>query len=69
MREFAGTREPTPCMCVRHSVSREEGDHNECPIELLACPEHTTRTLLVNAALAGEFGDLDRQPVVLRPRL
>jgi len=40
VRQFAGTTEPTPCMCVRHSVPMDEGDHNECPIELLACPKH-----------------------------
>gem|GEM_PF-3292561 len=39
-REFAGTTEPTPCMCVRHSVPMEEGDHNEGPMELLVCADH-----------------------------
>jgi hypothetical protein len=27
-------------MCVKHLVSMEDGDHSECPVELLACPEH-----------------------------
>jgi hypothetical protein len=38
LRHFAG--EPTPCMCIKHQVSMEEGDHSQCPVELLACPEH-----------------------------
>jgi hypothetical protein len=32
--------EPSPCVCVQHGVSMEAGDHIECSIELLACPEH-----------------------------
>jgi hypothetical protein len=27
-------------MCIRHRVPLEVGDHSECSIELLACPEH-----------------------------
>lgn len=30
--------------------------------------EHTAHTIFVNAALAGEFGDLDKEPTVLRLR-
>jgi len=27
-------------MCLKHGVSMEERDHSNCPVELLACPEH-----------------------------
>jgi hypothetical protein len=40
LRLIAGDSEPTPCMCLQHGVSMEVGDHRECPVELLACPEH-----------------------------
>jgi hypothetical protein len=40
LRHFAKDSEPTECLCLRHEVSMEEGDHSECPVELLACPEH-----------------------------
>ena len=40
LRLNAGDTEPTTCMCVRHEVPMEEGDHSGCPVELLACPEH-----------------------------
>ena len=40
LRLFAGDSEPTACMCLKHQVSMEEGDHSKCPVELLACPEH-----------------------------
>jgi len=40
VRQFADASEPTQCMCVKHLVSMEDGDHSECPVELLACPEH-----------------------------
>ena len=32
--------EPTICMCIQHGVPMEEGDHSECAIELLSCPDH-----------------------------
>jgi hypothetical protein len=40
LRLFAGHSEPTVCMCLKHQVSMEEGDHSKCPVELLACPGH-----------------------------
>jgi hypothetical protein len=40
VRLFAGDSEPSVCMCLIHQVPMEQGDHTECPIELLACPEH-----------------------------
>jgi len=32
--------DPTACMCLQHGVPVDDGDHSECSIELLACPEH-----------------------------
>jgi hypothetical protein len=40
LRHFAKDSEPTECMCLKHEVSMDEGDHSKCPIELLVCPEH-----------------------------
>lgn len=39
LRPLAGDTEPSVCMCIRHLVPMEVGDHSECSIELLACPE------------------------------
>lgn len=27
-------------MCLTHGAPMDEGDHSECMVELLACPEH-----------------------------
>src|SRR5260370_5673008 len=40
LRPLAGGVEPLACMCLRHHVSMEAGDHSDCPVELLTCPEH-----------------------------
>ena len=40
LRPLAGDTEPSVCMCIRHRVPMEEGDHSECSIEILTCPEH-----------------------------
>ena len=32
--------EPSVCMCIQCGIPMEEGDHRECSVELLACPEH-----------------------------
>jgi len=40
LRLLAGDAEPSICMCIRHRVPMEFGDHSDCSIELLACPEH-----------------------------
>ena len=32
--------EPSECMCFDHGVPMEQGDHSECRLELLSCPEH-----------------------------
>ncbi len=38
VRLFAA--EPTECMCIECRVPMEQGDHSNCSIELLSCPEH-----------------------------
>jgi len=40
VRLFAGDSEPSVCMCLIHREPMEQGDHSECSIELLSCPEH-----------------------------
>ena len=45
LRHLAGDTEPSVCMCIRHRVPMEEGDHSECSIELVACPEHREEQL------------------------
>lgn len=45
VRPFLGDTEPSVCMCIRHRVPMEEGDHSECSIELIACPDHREEQL------------------------
>lgn len=45
LRPRAGAMEPSVCICLRHHVRMENGDHSGCPIELLACPEHRDEQL------------------------
>jgi hypothetical protein len=52
LRPLAGDTEPSVCMCAMHQVPLADGDHNECPIELLACPEHRDEQLR-------DMGELD----------
>jgi hypothetical protein len=45
LRPLAGDTEPSVCICVMHQVPVIDGDHGDCPIELLACPEHRDEQL------------------------
>jgi hypothetical protein len=45
LRPLAGDTEPSICICPKHQTPLEDGDHSECPIELLACPEHRDEQL------------------------
>lgn len=45
LRPLAGDTEPSICMCLVHRVPMEHGDHSQCSIELLACPEHRDEQL------------------------
>ena len=45
MRPLAGDTEPSLCICGTCQVPMEQGDHSECMIELLACPEHMDEQL------------------------
>jgi hypothetical protein len=40
LRPEAGDIEPRLCVCISCQVPMEQGDHSDCPIELVACPEH-----------------------------
>jgi hypothetical protein len=44
-RQFAENSDRTPCICIKHSVSTDDRDHSECPVELRACPEHREQQL------------------------
>ncbi len=45
LRSLAGDTEPSVCTCSDHQVSMEDGDHSQCTVELLACPEHRDEQL------------------------
>jgi hypothetical protein len=45
VHQFAENSERTPCICIKHSVSMDDGDHSECPVELIPCPEHCEQQL------------------------
>jgi hypothetical protein len=45
LRSLAGATERSVCMCLVHQVSLTNGDHSECPVELLACPDHRDEQL------------------------
>lgn len=45
LRPLAGDTEPSMCICLMHQVPVTDGDHGDCPIELLACPEHRDEQL------------------------
>jgi hypothetical protein len=77
VRLFAKDSEPTPCMCLNHQVSMDDGDHSMCSIELLACPEHREEQLrqmadceahdlphTENAAEGTMFIDRDGKPII-----
>ena len=69
LRPIAGDTKPTTCMCVRHEVPMEQGDHSACPVELLACPEHRDeqqRKMNEAASIFSHDGleaDTDTEPV------
>jgi hypothetical protein len=37
---MAGDTKPSACVCRGCGLAMEDGDHSQCPVELLACPEH-----------------------------
>src|ERR1700687_4860622 len=45
LRPLAGDTEPFVCTCIHHQVPMEDGDHSQCTVELLACPEHRDEQL------------------------
>lgn len=40
LRPFMGNAEPSVCVCMSCQQPVELGDHSDCEIELVACPEH-----------------------------
>ncbi len=59
LRVFAGDTEPSVCMCAIHRVPFEEGDHSQCEMELIACPEHHEEQL---RAMGYEPGQVPERP-------
>jgi len=59
LRPLAGDTEPSLCMCLVHQVPMEYGDHSECSIELLACPEHRAEQLRKIAAMGANNSPAD----------
>jgi hypothetical protein len=45
LRPIAGRIEPTICRCPFCETPMEEGDHSECLVELLACPQRQDEQL------------------------
>jgi hypothetical protein len=62
-RPLAGDTEPSECICLRRQVPMESGDHNECPIELLACPEHRDEQLQKMRMFVGNDLPCSERPV------
>ena len=46
--------EPTPCFCLTHGLDMEDGDHSECRIELVPCPEHRDAQLAAMGYATGQ---------------
>jgi hypothetical protein len=53
MRPHVSDTEASECICLRHQVSMEDGDHSACPVELLACPEHREEQFQKMGVFAG----------------
>jgi hypothetical protein len=45
LRPLVGGTVRSVCMCLRHNVPLADGEHSNCPVELLACPEHREEQL------------------------
>ena len=45
LRPLSGDATPSVCMCIRHRTPMEVGNHSECSIEILTCPEHREEQL------------------------
>jgi hypothetical protein len=41
-------------MCLKHGVPMEVGDHSECSVELIACPEHLADQMRAMGYTPGE---------------
>ena len=54
VRPLLGKAEPTICMCLKHGVPMEDGDHSQCSVELIACPDHLADQLRAMGYAPGE---------------
>ena len=54
LRPLRGDTEPTPCYCINHQTLMDDGDHSQCSIELIACPEHSAQQLLAMGYRPGD---------------
>jgi hypothetical protein len=45
LRPMAGDTVPSICLCLIHGLPMEDGSHNQCPVELLACADHLAEQL------------------------
>jgi len=54
VRQLLGNTEPTICMCLTCGVAMEDGDHSECSVELIACPEHRDEQMRAMGYAPGE---------------
>jgi hypothetical protein len=62
LRPLAGHVEPSKWICLLHHVSMDDGDHSECPIELLACPEHREEQLAAVGVFAASDPSVGKGP-------
>ena len=53
-------------MCLTHGVPMEVGDHNDCSVELLSCPEHRADHM---RAMGYELGYTEPEPEDTEPSL
>jgi hypothetical protein len=69
LRPLAGDVEPSTCICLSHQVPLENGDHSECSIELLACPEHREEQLAEMRIFRASYlpqGEVDAENVMFK---
>ena len=69
LRPLAGDVEPSTCICLMHQVPMDNGDHSECSIELLACPEHREEQLAEMRIFGASYlpqGEVDAESMMFK---
>ena len=61
VRPLLGSTEPSVCMCLTHGVSMEEGDHSDCSVELIACPEHRDEQMRAMGYAPGQAVEVPKE--------